>query len=164
MTMYLCALEPRIKVAVEVDGNSENLAGPSYLPPGAVADAEQDLIFSLPEGIDRGDLLLAFAPKPLLMIYTPVDRGTTYSPTYIEGTREVHDEVHAAYQLMGSGDKVGLFETSLPHDWDYFSRRGTYGWFNRWLGSETWGTGKRHLTNPPREPLTAHRPGRYLPP
>ena len=140
MTMYLCALEPRIKVAVEVDGNSENLAGPSYAPPGAVADAEQNLIFSLPEGIDRGDLLLAFAPKPLLMIYTPIDRGATYSPTYIEGTKEVHHEVQAAYKLMGAPEKAGLFATSLPHDYDFFSRRAAYGWFNRWLGQEAWGT------------------------
>ncbi len=140
VTMYLCALEPRIKVAVEVDGNSENLAGPSYAPPGGVADAEQNLIFSLPEGIDRGDLLMAFAPKPLLMIYTPIDRGATYSPTYIEGTKEVHHEVQAAYKLMGASEKAGLFATSLPHDYDFFSRRAAYDWFNRWLGQEAWGT------------------------
>jgi cephalosporin-C deacetylase-like acetyl esterase len=140
MTMYLCALEPRIKVAVEVDGNSENLAGPFYAPPGAVADAEQNLIFSLPEGIDRGDLLLAFAPKPLLMIYTPIDRGATYSPTYIEGTREVYQEVRTAYKLMGAPGKASLFATSLPHDYDFFSRQAAYGWFNRWLGKKEWGT------------------------
>ena len=140
MTMYLCALEPRIKVAVEVDGNSENLAGPSYAPPGAVADAEQNLIFSLPDGIDRGDLLLAFAPKPLLMIYTPIDRGATYSPTYIAGTKEVHQEVQTAYKLMGAQEKAGLFATSLTHDYDFFSRQAAYGWFNRWLGREEWGT------------------------
>lgn len=140
MTMYLCALEPRVRVAVEVDGNSENLAGPSYAPPGAVADAEQNLIFSLPEGIDRGDLLLAFAPKPLLMIYTPIDRGATYSPTYIEGTKEVYQEVQAAYQILGAAEKAGLFATSLPHDYDFFSRQAAYRWFNRWLGREDWGT------------------------
>jgi cephalosporin-C deacetylase-like acetyl esterase len=140
MTMYLCTLEPRIKVAVEVDGNSENLAGPSYAPPGAVADAEQNLISTLPEGIDRGDLLLAFAPKPLLMIYTPIDCGATYSPTYIEGTKEVHQEVQGAYKLMGATEKAGLFATSLTHDYDFFSRRAAYDWFNRWLGQEDWGT------------------------
>ena len=136
MTMYLCALEPRIQAAVEVDGNSENLAGPSYSPPGAIADAEQNLIFSLPEGIDRGDLLLAFAPRPLLMIYTPTDRGGTYSPTYIQGTKEVFKEVQSAYKLMGATEKARLFATSLPHDYDFFSRRAACQWFNRWLGRE----------------------------
>src|SRR5215469_4429665 len=140
MTMYLAALEPRIKVAVESDGNSENVAGPSYAPPGAVDDAEQNLVGGLPEGLDRGDLLLAFAPKPLLILYSRTDSGLTYSPTYEEGTKEVYREVRAAYQLMGASDKVGLFGSPLPHAYEFFNRRETYRWFNRWLGSEEWGT------------------------
>jgi cephalosporin-C deacetylase-like acetyl esterase len=140
MTMYLAALEPRIKVAVESDGNSENVAGPSYAPPGAVDDAEQNLVGSLPEGLDRGDLLLAFAPKPLLILYSRTDSGLTYSPTYEEGTKEVYRELQAAYKLMGEPDKVGLFGSPLPHAYEFFNRRETYRWFNRWLGSEDQGT------------------------
>ncbi len=162
MTMYLCALEPRIKVAVEVDGNSENLAGPSYAPPGAVADAEQNLVFSLPEGVDRGDLLLAFAPKPLLMIYTPIDRGATYSPTYIEGTKEVFKEVQSAYKLMGAAEKAELFATSLPHDYDFFSRRAAYRWFNRWLGQENWGTEEEEYDEPAPRALNCTSTGQVL--
>ena len=140
MTMYLAALEPRIKVAVESDGNSENVAGPSYAPPGAVDDAEQDLVGSLPAGLDRGDLLLAFAPKPLLILYSRTDAGLTYSPTYEEGTKEVYREVQAVYKLIGDPDKVSLFGSPLPHAYDFFNRRETYRWFNRWLGSEELGT------------------------
>jgi cephalosporin-C deacetylase-like acetyl esterase len=140
MTMYLAALELRIKVAVESDGNSENVAGPSYAPPGAVDDAEQNLVGSLPEGLDRGDLLLAFAPKPLLILYARTDSGLTYSPTYEEGTKEVYTEVQAAYEVMGASDKVGLFGSPLPHAYEFFNRRETYRWFNRWLGSEERGT------------------------
>jgi len=140
MTMYLAALEPRIEVAVVSDGNSENVAGPSYAPPGAVDDAEQNLVGSLPEGFDRGDLLLAFAPKPLLILYSRTDSGLTYSPTYVEGTNEVYGEVQAAYKLMGASDKVGLFGSPLPHAYEFFNRRETYRWFNRWLGREEWRT------------------------
>lgn len=140
MTMYLAALEPRVKVAVESDGNSENVAGPSYAPPGAVDDAEQNLVGSLPEGLDRGDLLLAFAPKPLLILYSRTDSGLTYSPTYEEGTKDVYKEVQAGYRLMGASDKVGLFGSPLPHAYEFFNRRETYRWFNRWLGSEERGT------------------------
>ena len=140
MTMYLAALEPRIKVAVESDGNSENVAGPSYIPPGAVDDAEQNLAGSLPEGLDRGDLLLAFAPKPLLILYSRTDSGLTYSPTYEEGTKEVYAEVQAGYRLMGASDKVCLFGSPLPHAYEFFNRRETYRWFDRWLGGEAWGT------------------------
>jgi cephalosporin-C deacetylase-like acetyl esterase len=140
MTMYLAALEPRIKVAVESDGNSENVAGPSYAPPGAVDDAEQNLVGSLQEGLDRGDLLLAFAAKPLLILYSRTDSGLTYSPTYEEGTKEVYTEVQDAYKLMGASDKVGLFGSPLPHAYEFFNRRETYRWFNRWLGGEERGT------------------------
>jgi cephalosporin-C deacetylase-like acetyl esterase len=135
MTMYLCALEPRIQAAVVSQGNSENVAGPYYDPPGAVDDAEQNLIASLPAGIDRGDLLWAFAPKPLLLAYTSYDEGETYSPVYEEATREIYGELQQAYALLGAQQKVGLFASHLPHDLDWFQRRAAYDWFNRWLGN-----------------------------
>ena len=49
-TMYLCALEPRIHAAIVVEGHTENVAGANYQPPGAFADAEQNIIGSLPLG------------------------------------------------------------------------------------------------------------------
>jgi hypothetical protein len=116
------------------------VAGPSYDPPGAVDDAEQNMVGSLSEGIDRGDLLLAFAPKPLLILYSRTDSGLTYSPAYVEGTKEVYREVQAAYKLMGAVDKVSLFGSPLPHHYGFFNRREAYIWFNRWLGKEEWGT------------------------
>ena len=89
MTMWLAAMEPRIKTAAASDGQNENLAGPNYAPPGAVDDAEQNIAGSLPEGIDRGDLFLACAPRPLLIQYSITDGGLTYSPTYVEGTTDI---------------------------------------------------------------------------
>jgi dienelactone hydrolase len=134
MTMYVAALDPRIKIAVEVEGNSENLAGPSYDPPGAIADAEQNILLGLRYGIDRGDLLMAFAPKPLLMCYTRQDAGSTYSPLLEEATNEIFNEVQHAYAVLGAEDHVRLFESPLPHDLDFFSRRALYDWFNQWTG------------------------------
>lgn len=134
-TMWLCALEPRIHVAVVVEGHTENLAGANYQPPGAFADAEQNLIGGLKAGLDRGDLLYAFVPKPLLICFTPIDEGTTYSPTYIQGTHEIFDELQSVYALHDARDKSGLFSSVLPHDYDYFHRRATYEWLGRWLGN-----------------------------
>lgn len=134
MTMYLIALDPRIQAAVAVEANFENMAGPHYDPPGAIADAEQDLVGSLPLGLDRGDLLAAFAPKPLLMSYTVHDQGQTYSPVYEEAIQENYDELRRIYGILGAGDKVDLFAGHLPHEMDYFQRRAMYGWFNRWFG------------------------------
>jgi cephalosporin-C deacetylase-like acetyl esterase len=132
-TMFLCGLETRIKAAVVVEGNTENVAGANYQPPGAYADAEQNIIGSLQLGIDRGDLLGAFAPNPLLICYTPVDAGTTYAPHYIEGTHEILDELRSAYGILGAPERVALSRSPLPHDYDYFHRQATYQWFNKWL-------------------------------
>lgn len=135
-TMYLCALEPRIKVAIVVEGHTENVAGANYEPPGAYADAEQNIIASLKFGLDRGDLLSSFAPKPLLICYTHMDVGSTYSPHYEHGTREIFEESKDIYGLYDASDKVALSASNLPHDYDYFHRRATYEWFNKWLGGQ----------------------------
>ena len=132
-TMFFCALEPRIHAAVVVEGHTENLAGADYQPPGAYADAEQNLIGGLKIPLDRGDLLCAFAPKPLLLCYTPLDTGTTYSPHYVEGTEEIFEELKQVYGVYGAGDKVALSSSPLPHDYDYFQRRATYQWLGKWF-------------------------------
>jgi cephalosporin-C deacetylase-like acetyl esterase len=162
MTMWMAALDPRIKVAASSDGQSENLAGPSYLPPGAVDDSEQNIVDSLPHGIDRGDLFLAFAPKPLLIQYSRTDPGLTYSPTYDEGTEEIYAELQAAYKLMGAADKVKLFGSPLPHAYDFFNRRAAYEWFNRWLGKPEWGTGEEAYDDSPPDTLNCTSTGQVL--
>ncbi|MGH9327506.1 MAG: alpha/beta hydrolase family protein [Terriglobia bacterium] len=134
MTMYLTALEPRFQVASSVEGNCENMAGPFFAPPGDSADAEQNIIGGLPIGIDRGDLLWAFAPKPLLVCYTTHDEGVTYSPVYEEGTEEIYDGLKQVYGVLGAQEKVSLFASHLPHDFDFFQRRAVCDWFDRWLG------------------------------
>jgi dienelactone hydrolase len=162
MTMWLAALEPRIKVAVASDGQNENLAGPSYAPPGAVDDAEQNIAGSLPEVIDRGDLFLAFAPKPQLIMYSRTDSGLTYSPTYEEGTTEIYNEALAGYKLMGAADKVKLFGSPLPHAYDFFNRREAYRWFDRWLGKEDAGTGEVGFDESPAGTLDCTSTGQVL--
>ncbi len=133
MTMYLAALEPRIAAAVVNEGNTENVAGPQYDPPGAVDDAEQNVVGLLPLRLDRGDILAAAAPKPLLICYTTHDRGETYSPVYDVATEEVYREAAAMYKLLGAEEKIRLTASHLPHGLDYTNRQHTCRWFNRWL-------------------------------
>jgi dienelactone hydrolase len=162
MTMWLAALDPRIKAAAASDGQNENLAGPNYAPPGGVDDAEQNIAGSLPEGIDRGDLFLACAPRPLLIMYSRTDAGLTYSPTYIEGTGEIYSEALAGYKLMGAAGKVKLFGSPLPHAFDFFNRRQTYAWFNRWLGKPEWGTGEAPYDESAPDTLNCTSTGQVL--
>ena len=133
MTMYLAALEPRIAAAVVNEGNTENVAGPQYDPPGAVDDAEQNVLGSLPLSLDRGDILAAAAPRPLLICYTTHDRGETYSPVYDVATQEVYREAAAVYKLLGAKEKIRLTASHLHHGLDYTNRHHTCRWFNRWL-------------------------------
>jgi dienelactone hydrolase len=133
MTQFLGALDSRIKVAVISEGNTEDLAEADVEPPGSADDAEQNIVPALARGIDRADLLYAFAPKPLLIGITLHDAGHTYSPEYVSGSLDLLDEYKRAYGLLGAGDRVTLQATSVRHGYVYEMRRATYGWFNRWL-------------------------------
>jgi hypothetical protein len=133
MTQFLAALDSRIRVAVVSEGNTENLAEENVEPPGSADDAEQNIVPGLARGIDRADLLYAFAPKPLLMTITLHDAGHTYSPEYVTGSVDFLDEYKRAYGLLEAADRVSLQATTVSHGYVYEMRRATYSWFNRWF-------------------------------
>ena len=133
LTQFLAALDPRISVAVVSEGNTENLAHADVEPPGSADDAEQNIVPALAHGIDRADLLYAFAPKPLLMTVTLHDAGHTYSPEYVDSSLDLLQEYKRVYGLLGAGDRVALQVTTQAHGYVYEMRRATYAWFNRWF-------------------------------
>lgn len=159
MTMFLGALEPRIHAAVAIEGNFANVAGPFYDPPGSISDAETDIVGSLPLRMDRGDLLAAFAPKPLLVCYTKNDEGETYGPRNTEAVIENYDELTRIYGILGANEKVGLFAGDLPHGMDFFSRRAIYGWFNRWFDKMEAGVEEAEYDAAPDSALNATSTG-----
>src|SRR5438094_2981476 len=108
LTQFLAALDSRIRVAVVSMGNTENLAQENVEPPGSADDAEQNIVPALARGIDRADLLYAFAPKPLLTGITLHDAGHSYSPEYVAGARDFLDEYRRAYSLLAADDRVSL--------------------------------------------------------
>jgi cephalosporin-C deacetylase-like acetyl esterase len=162
MTMFLGALEPRIHAAVAIEGAFANVAGPFYDPPGSISDAETDIVGSLPLRMDRGDLLAAFAPKPLLVCYTKNDEGETYGPRNTEAVIENYDELTRIYGILGAKDKVGLFAGDLPHGMDFFSRRAIYGWFNRWFDKMEAGVEEAEYDAEPDSALNATSTGQVL--
>lgn len=133
LTQFLAALDDRIRVAVVSEGNTENLAHENVEPPGSADDAEQNIVPALARGIDRADLLYAFAPKPLLMTVTLHDAGHTYSPEYVASSLDLLEEYKKVYGLLGAGDRVALQTTTQAHGYVYEMRRATYAWFNRWF-------------------------------
>jgi cephalosporin-C deacetylase-like acetyl esterase len=133
LTQFLAALDSRIRAAVVSMGNTENLAQENVEPPGSADDAEQNIVPALARGIDRADLLYAFAPKPLLLGITLHDAGHTYSPEYVSSSHDLLDEYERAWALLGAGDRVALQATTVSHGYVYEMRRATYAWFNRWF-------------------------------
>lgn len=134
MTMYLAALDERIQAAVVSEGNTENMAQARFQPPGPLDDAEQNIVAALPHGLDRFDLLHAFAPRPLLITVSNKDAGTTYGPEYLHDSLAALQELRATYRLLGAEERVRLLETPLRHGYVYEHRRASYAWYNRWLG------------------------------
>src|SRR3954467_8182610 len=133
LTQFLAALDSRIRAAVVSMGNTEDLAEANVEPPGSADDAEQNIVPALARGIDRADLLYAFAPRPGLIGITLHDAGHTYSPEYVSGSQDFADEYKRAYALLNAADRVSLQATTVRHGYVYEMRRATYGWFNRWL-------------------------------
>jgi cephalosporin-C deacetylase-like acetyl esterase len=160
MTMYLCALEPRIQAAVAVEGHFRNFGTRHYDAPGSVDDAEQNMVGASAVGIDRADLLWAFAPKPLLMCYTAQDVAA--SPFYLEAVEEVFQETRRAYSILGREDRLRLYQAFLPHGFDFFNRHETYAWFNAWLAKKDLGVNEAEFEQFPIETLRCTTTGQVL--
>src|SRR5947207_1910065 len=114
-------------------GNTENLAQADVEPPGSADDAEQNIVPALAHGIDRADLLYAFAPKPLLVTVTLHDAGHTYSPEYVASSLDFIQEYKRVCALLEADNRVSLQVTTEQHGYVYEMRRATYAWFNRWF-------------------------------
>lgn len=162
MTMFLCALEPRLRAVVMVEGHFRNFLHSHYDPPGGIGDAEQNLIGSLTALIDKGDLVWAFAPKPALMCYTPEDGLSWVTPYYVESLRELFEEAKAAYSILGAADRIQLFPSFLPHNYDFFNRRETYRWLNRWLAKNDLGVDEADFDPSPSDALNCTTTGQVL--
>jgi cephalosporin-C deacetylase-like acetyl esterase len=153
LTQFLAALDNRIKVAVVSEGNTENLAHANVEPPGSADDAEQNIVPALAHGIDRADLLYAFAPKPLLVTVTLHDAGHTYSPEYVASSLDFVQEYTRVCSLLGADNHVSLQVTTEQHGYVYEMRRATYAWFNRWFAMKDADDGETSQAVEPDETL-----------
>jgi dienelactone hydrolase len=95
------------------------------------ADAEQNLVGQFPNMLDHADMLIAFAPKPLLICSAVHD----FFP--IEGAREAYRCLRRAYEAFGVPEKLAMAEADARHGWTIDLRTATYRWFNRWLRGDT---------------------------
>ena len=130
LTTYIVAVDDRVEAAMPscyVTTLARRVAT------RGTADAEQNFVGQFPNMLDHADMLLAFAPKPLMIACATQD----FFP--IEGTREAYDCLVRAYDALGAREKVAITETNEKHGWTIELRNAGYNWFNRWLKGDTAG-------------------------
>ena len=124
MTAYLSALDDRIQVAAP---SCFLTNWKSLLETISPQDAEQNLPPWLADGLDQPGFVLAFAPKPMLMLSAIRDFFT------IAGVRETFREGKRIYGLLGADEKLQMVEADDGHGYTLPRRLAAYRWMNRWL-------------------------------
>jgi hypothetical protein len=125
VTTYVAALDDRVRVAAPACSITTWQELLTKLGP---QDGEQSFPGFLKEGLNMGDYVALFAPKPYLIVSTTED---FYS---IAGAREVYQEAKRFYRLYGAEERIGHQIGPGGHGVPQVNREGIYAWFQRWLG------------------------------
>lgn len=121
---YLSVLEPRL--AASAPSCYITSWRKLWYNPGP-QDGEQNFHNFIGAGLDFGDFLLAFAPKPIKMMTAIKD----FFP--IDGARATYQETARLFELLNARDKIDFFEYDDTHGWSKPRREATYRWFERHL-------------------------------
>jgi cephalosporin-C deacetylase-like acetyl esterase len=139
---YLAAFEPRLAAAVPscyLTSWEKLWSGPGP------QDAEQVFPGFLADGLDFGDFLISFAPRPIRMLTAIRD----FFP--IDGARATYAEAHRVFDVVDAGPKVGFFEFDDPHGWSQPRREATAAWLEKWFhGKEDSGAEPAFETEQPK--------------
>ena len=82
---------------------------PENMSTGIAVDAEQVWNGLVQHGFDHDDIMIAMAPKPVIVLAAEYD----YFP--IEGTRRTTESAKRFYELLGSRDNLQLFSHPVKH-------------------------------------------------
>jgi len=121
---YLAVLEPRLAAAAP---SCYLTSWESMWMKLGPQDSEQNFHGFISSGLDFGDFLIAFAPKPIKMMTAMQD----FFP--IEGARATFREAAEVFALAGARNQVDMFEFDDKHGWSKPRREATYRWFERAL-------------------------------
>jgi len=123
-TAYLSALDDRIKVAMP---SCYITSWRRLLETIGPQDAEQCLPPWIAQGLDHGDFILAFSPKPYLILSAIRDFFS------INGARETYQEEQHVYTVMGAPEKLRQFEADNGHGYLQPRRMAAYRWLGKWF-------------------------------
>ena len=125
LTLFISALDERVRCAVVNEGGTSH-RWPVSLEPGAPvgpSDVEQNLFPSALYGIDRCDLHVAIAPRPLLAL------TEEFTPRF----NLAADHIRERYRQLGVPEKFATEEATDPHAYTLKLRQATTRWFCRWF-------------------------------
>ena len=125
LTLFISALDERVKCAVVVEGGTSH-RWPEHISPEArvgPSDVEQNIFPAALYGVDLCDLHVAIAPRPLLAMIE------NYNPWFNLAAQHIRER----YQLLGLPDKFATAEATDPHAWTVKLRLAATDWFCRWF-------------------------------
>lgn len=125
MTTFVQALDPRFTMAAPscyVTSWKRNIE--NELP----ADIEQMPPGILGSGCEMGDLVLAYAPRPLLLLG---QKNDFFDP---RGIAETYEECRKVYKLLGAEENLQLFIGPTNHGYSVENRESMYKFFDLHAG------------------------------
>lgn len=125
-TAYIAALDERITAAAPENWITSSARLLQSITP---QDAEQNLYQNIVKGIDHADLLLARAPKPLLLVTTSRDFFS------IQGVLETENEASRFYKAFGKEENFGRSEDDTVHASTRKNREAMYAFFQKSLNN-----------------------------
>ena len=124
-TTQVTALDPRITMAAPDCFITSWLCNlENELP----ADAEQNPPRALEFGLDEADLLLAYAPRPTMIL---AEENCYFD---LRGARQAHAEMKKIHSLLGSPDSAEISVGHLDHGFHKHAREAMYGFFIKHAG------------------------------
>ena len=123
-TAYLAALDDRLHVAAPSCYLTSWMRLLETIGP---QDAEQCFPGWLAAGMDHADFVLAFTPKPYLILSAIRDFFS------IAGARATFAEAREIYGRLGASDRISMAEADDGHGYSLPRRLAAYRWFEKWL-------------------------------
>ena len=127
MTVCLTAVDNRFAFAAPDCFVTDYL---SNLESEIPADAEQMPPRMLAEGMDMADFMIAYAPRPTILLSEEHDYFDN------RGTRRTFARLQKVYRLLGAPDAIQLYVGRNPHSLERKAREACYGFFARHAGVE----------------------------
>lgn len=123
-TTYYIAFDDRIKVAAPCSFIARRERNLELI---GASDGCQHIPYEGSEQLEISDFLIAFAPKPLLIL------AGRYDFVDYTGTTEVYHELRQVYSVLNEPGKVSLFTADDGHGISKPKREAAVRWFRRWL-------------------------------